>query len=478
MSLRASTIGVLLLLATVAAPVQRAGGQAAPGQAVDAAVRAQDRAASAQERAASATDRAASAQDRAAQAQERVAQAQDRVAQAQDRASQAQERSTAAQQRSDRAAEALSRANEAGAAGRDVAVSARGATDRYREMAAASPLALELIDDIAAVRGEVLALDPSPAVVQAVVREGYSILAEETIEGIDLRYVTFGVPAGRPLRAALAQLRELAPGTEFTANHIHLQSGPPPAASASARLAPDTRVEGPAIGLIDGGVADTAGVRRITQRGFAVGAPAPDAHGTALASLLASTRSVKSAAPGAPILVADVYGGDPKGGSALNLARALGWMASRGVPVVVVGLVGPSNPVVARAVKQVQARGTIVVAPVGNAGAAAPPMFPAAYPEVIGVTGVDRRNRALVEAGRGAHVDYAAPGADIFAAGIDGKRSSVRGTSYAAPLVAGRLWNARTAANPLNALTAEVVDLGPGGRDEVFGHGLVCGRCR
>lgn len=471
MSLRASSIGALLLLAAIAAPVQRAGGQAAPGQAVDSAMRAQERAASAQDRAATATDRAASAQDRAAQAQ-------DRAAQAQERSTQAQERSTAAQQRSDRAAEALARAGEARSAGRDIAAAARGTSERYREMAAASPLALELIDDIAAVRGEVLSLDPSPAVVEAVVREGYSILAQEAIEGIDLRYVTFGVPAGRSLGAALAQLRELAPQTEFTANHIHLQSGPPPAARAEARLAPSSRIDGPAIGLIDGGVADTAGVRRIAQRGFAAGAPAPDAHGTALASLLAAARGVKSAAAGAPLLVADVYGRDPKGGSALSLARALGWMASRGVPVVAVGLVGPSNPIVARAVKQVQARGTIIVAPVGNAGAAAPPLYPAAYPDVVGVTGVDRRNRALVEAGRGPHVDFAAPGADIFGAGLDGKRTSLRGTSYAAPLVAGRLWKELSAGNPLGALSAEALDLGPAGRDEVFGHGLVCGGCR
>lgn len=458
MSLRASTIGALLLFAAVAAPVQRAGGQAAPGQAVDAALRAQDRAATAQERAAGATERATSAQDRVAQAQERASQA---------------------QQRSDHAAEALARAGEVGANGRYIAAGVRSPAARYREMAAANPRALELIDGIAAVRGEILSLDPSPAVVQAVVDQGYDVLAEEVIEGIDLRYVTFRVPVGWPLGRALAQLRQLHPETEFAANHIHLQSGPTPVGRASARLAPDSRIEGPAIGLIDGGVADTAGVRRIAQRGFAADAPTPDAHGTALASLLTTSRGVKkSAAEDAPLLVADVYGRDPKGGSALSLARALGWMASRGVPVVVVGLVGPSNPIVARAIKQLQARGTILVAPVGNAGAAAPPMYPAAYPDVVGVTGVDRRNRALVEAGRGAHVDYAAPGADIFGAGLDGKKTRLRGTSYAAPLVAGRLWEARSAGDPLSVLNAEALDLGTMGRDEVFGLGLVCERCR
>jgi hypothetical protein len=350
--------------------------------------------------------------------------------------------------------------------------------ERHRELAAAHPQALELVDEIAAVRGEVLSIDPSPVVISAAQRAGFSIIADETIPGIDLRYVTFGVPAEVSLKTALAELRQLAPATEFSANHIHLQSGSARTPSRSARLAPSARINGPAVGLIDGGVAATAAVPQVVQRGFAAGAPAPDAHATALASLVAGERGVKSAAPGAPLLAADVYGRDPRGGSAVALARALGWMATRQVPVLVIALVGPSSPIVARAVERVQERGTIIVAPVGNAGAAAPPMFPAAYPGVVGVTGVDRRNRALVEAGRGPHVDYAAPAADIFGAGLNGSSVPVRGTSYAAPLVAGRLWAARGSGRPLATLQAEAADLGRRGRDKVFGHGLVCGGCR
>lgn len=460
-------VGSLLLLALVGA---------APGQ----------RAEQVQGRVDRATEASMRVQERATQAQSRAGAVQDRADAAQERAAAVQERAAAAQDRGESANAAAARAQSAGAAGRQVAakaqdreVSAANQHQQFRSLAEAHPQALELIDRYVAVRGEVVAFDPSVEVLDAARQNGFSILAEETIEGIELRYVTLAVPTGMPLEQALLDLRALAPRAEFAANHIHIRSGTSRGKPvAGARLASSSRFEGPALGLIDGGVAETGHLLQVLQRGFVAGAPAPDEHATSMASLLAGVGRMNSAAPGAPLLVADIYGQDPKGGNSLALARALGWLAQRNVPVAVIGLVGPANPIVARAVRQVQARGMIVVAPVGNAGPAAPPMYPAAYPGVVGATGVDRRNRALVEGGRGAHVDFAAPGADILAADASGKLVKVRGTSFAAPLVAGRLWHARDAAYPLSVLTKEAVDLGPKGRDPVFGNGLVCATCR
>jgi len=82
------------------------------------------------------------------------------------------------------------------------------------------------------------------------------------------------------------------------------------------------------------------------------------------------------------------------------------------------------------------ARGHVIVAAVGNDGPAAPPLYPAAYAGVIGVTAVDPRQRLLPEAGRGPQVDFAAPGMGLFAAAPRQRWQQVRGTSYAAPLVA------------------------------------------
>src|SRR5256885_16889990 len=89
--------------------------------------------------------------------------------------------------------------------------------------------------------------------------------------------------------------------------------------------------------------------------------------------------------------------------------------------------------------QNVLARGHLVVAAVGNDGPAAPPLYPAAWPGVVGVTAVDARQQVLVEALRGAQGKFAAPGADMAAAGPHQGDGLGRGASFASPLVAGLL---------------------------------------
>ena len=167
-------------------------------------------------------------------------------------------------------------------------------------------------------------------------------------------------------------------------------------------------------------------------------------------------------------MVADVYGRDPAGGNAIAIARALGWLAAHQVRIVTISLVGPDNPLLSGAIAAARRKGLIVVAAVGNDGPAAPPAFPASYDGVVAVTGVDGRDRALIEAGRALHLDYAAPGADMVAANINGKAARVRGTSFAAPFVAGRLHQHLQQGNlpaALQALSGEARDLGRKGPD-------------
>ena len=169
------------------------------------------------------------------------------------------------------------------------------------------------------------------------------------------------------------------------------------------------------------------------------------------------------------MLVADVYGGNRAAGSATAVTRALGWLAGKRPSVINISLVGPANRVVARAISALQARGITIVAAVGNDGPAAPPQYPASYAGVVAVTGVDGKGRALLEAGRAAHLDFAAPGADMAAALPGRGYSRVRGTSFAAPLVAARL----AAAGSLQRLAVEARP----GKGRV-GRGIVCGLCR
>ena len=119
-----------------------------------------------------------------------------------------------------------------------------------------------------------------------------------------------------------------------------------------------------------------------------------------------------------------------------------------------------------------------MVAAVGNDGPAAPPAYPASYPGVLAITGVDGRGRPLIEAGRALHLDYSAPGADMFARDNRGRWARVRGTSYAVPLVAARAAAAlQRGGNWRTTLDREAEDLGPRGPDAQYGRGVLCRGC-
>ncbi len=143
---------------------------------------------------------------------------------------------------------------------------------------------------------------------------------------------------------------------------------------------------------------------------------------------------------GRELFAADVYCGLGTGGAVDAVVDAISWIARARVAVINVSLVGPPNTTLENVVKIAVARGFVIVAAVGNDGAAAPPLYPASYPGVIGVTGVDAREKVLLEACRGPQVDFAAPGADSMAAAmLSPGFAAVRGTSFAAPIVAGLL---------------------------------------
>lgn len=347
------------------------------------------------------------------------------------------------------------------------------------------------------VRGELLAVAPSPGSLARAATAGFMVMRESAVEGTDVRLVTLAIPRGLNARQAIKRLRKADPGGDYDFNHIYSSAGendPSIAAATPDCQSPPPYFSGPGggggrrIGLVDTGVDarhPALGGARVEQRGFAPGGVRPRAHGTATASLMVGRAGpFRGAAPGWALLVADVYGDGPTGGSAEALVRGLGWLAANNVSVINVSLVGPPNGALRAVIASLTARGVLVVAAVGNDGPAAPPLFPASYPGVIAVTGVDGRDRVLMEAGRALHLDFAAPGADMAAAGSGGGFTSVRGTSFAAPIVAGRLASVRSTAGPagaraaVEALTRTARDLGPAGFDRTYGRGLVGGDLR
>jgi len=326
-----------------------------------------------------------------------------------------------------------------------------------------------------AVRGEVLGVDISAAGIEAAKKAGFNLLDQSEIGDLGIRTVRLAAPKGMSLARALRTIRKAAPG-EWTANQLHFESGVA-TIPAAGLLAASQSASAAKIGMIDGGIGQHPSLSGpIEQKGFVSGAPQSSAHGTAIAALIVGEGSFKGVLPGAALLAADVYAKNPVGGNALAIAQAIGWMTGRRVMVISISLVGPANPLLAKTVSAARTRGTFIVAAVGNDGPAAPPAYPASYPGVIAVTGVDARNRALIEAGRALHIDYAAPGADMAGAKAGGGPVPLRGTSYAAPLVAARL--AGQAKPDIALLDREAVDLGKRGPDKIYGRGLICGNCR
>jgi len=321
----------------------------------------------------------------------------------------------------------------------------------------------------AIVRGEIVAVSPEQTVIDAAVATGFTVVRTRVLEGLDAQVVVLGVPHGMDTLRALDELRSLAPSTQFDLNHIYTSSGGEVHSAPMQTRAPSAAGK---LGLIDSGVDAAHPIfKDVLLHQHGCSAPVPEAHGTAVASLMV--------APGAELYAADVYCGQPTGGAADAVADAFSWLAHERVPVINVSLVGPPDVTLETVVRLVIARGYLVVAAVGNDGPAAPPLYPASYPGVVGVTGVDAHRRVLFEAGRGPQVRFAAPGADISAAKSAHTYEVVRGTSFASPIVASLLAARLPAPDPtgaqraIEALAQEAIDLGAAGPDPIYGFGLV-----
>lgn len=328
-------------------------------------------------------------------------------------------------------------------------------------------------------RQELLWVSPKPDTLKSALALGFAVLREHNLPELGLQEVVMRPPPGMATAHALAQLRALAPDVEADFNHIYTRSGEVAVAPAAAR---NTLTAARRVGLVDGGVdRQHAALRGATVHAWGCGAvPHPSAHGTAVASLLVGRETAfAGSATGTTLYAADIYCGQPADGAVEAIALALAWMARENVAVVNISLVGPSNRLLERAVQAMVRRGFLLVAAVGNDGPAAPPLYPAAYNGVVGVTAVSQQRTTLPEAAQGPQVMFAALGAGVAVAEPGGGYTLARGTSFAAPRVAGLLAqhlvtpDAQAAAATLARLISSAVDLGPVGRDPVYGYGLV-----
>lgn len=211
----------------------------------------------------------------------------------------------------------------------------------------------------------------------------------------------------------------------------------------------------------------------ILQQSFTPKAAQPDyQHGTAMASAINQCGGLG----GIQLFNAEVFARTPKGliiASAADLIKGLNWLLKQNVQAINLSLSGPPNQVLARVLSSVIERGVLVMASVGNEGAAAFPRYPAAQPGVIAITAVDQSLNVYPKAVRGNHIDFSVPGVAILLAEPNGQYINKSGTSVAnaiaTPLILQSLQNGKT----LQDLKAHAKDLGDQGKDTTFGYGLL-----
>jgi Subtilase family len=172
----------------------------------------------------------------------------------------------------------------------------------------------------------------------------------------------------------------------------------------------------------------------------AIGTQAPPhPHGTAIAGAIAAHAKLIGVAPKVKLLAARVFSGTGESaqGTTFNILKGIDWAAAQGARIVNMSFAGPSDPMIRNMLAKAYARGIVLIAAVGNGGPHAPPLYPAAYPDVIGVTATDADDKLLAQANRGRQVAVAAPGVDIVAPAPADSYQIVSGTSIAAAHVSG-----------------------------------------
>jgi len=333
----------------------------------------------------------------------------------------------------------------------------------------------------------------SPEVFEQLADEGYLFQTVSELPGMGLRLAEVAAPSSFNISTVRQGVIDIVGSdrAEVDLNHIYtagIQAGE----SSGEGILPRTAVDFPAdteamplrIGMIDSQV-DTAhpALRsaNIHTHSFATaGAVSPTFHGTAIASILVGNGGgYMGVAPSSEVFAASVFEQDPERGeiaSTVSLVKALDWLISSGVDVINISLAGPPNRLLEAALQRASESDVIILAAAGNGGPVAQPMYPAAYNTVVAVTAVDADGKIFRLANRGDYLDIAAPGVEVRHADSAGGFTSSSGTSFAVPFAAtavARLRQLQPADDALEMLCRSAEDLGPPGRDSIYGFGLL-----
>jgi subtilisin family serine protease len=158
---------------------------------------------------------------------------------------------------------------------------------------------------------------------------------------------------------------------------------------------------------------------------------------------------------------------------------AINWAIAHGAKVISISqAVDVDDLLMRRSIEDAVAHDTVVVAGVGNIPGTSVG-FPAAYPGVVAVAGVDRQGNHADFSLTGPEVVLSAPAVDIEEVALGHGYGTHSGTSDATAIVAGAVALVRakypnlSAKEVVHRLTATAIDRGAPGRDNVYGYGIV-----
>lgn len=158
-------------------------------------------------------------------------------------------------------------------------------------------------------------------------------------------------------------------------------------------------------------------------------------HSTAMFNaFLQAMQSSGKTSTSVRVLSVDVFGSSGSANT-FNVALGLITAGNKGATVINASLGGyGDSPILRDAVQQLALHNIPVFAAVGNDGSSTP-FFPAAYPEVISVTALERGGKIASYANYGTQPDAAAPGAVIFS--YNGLIYGSQGTSVSSAAATG-----------------------------------------
>ncbi|RKR89922.1 type VII secretion-associated serine protease mycosin [Micromonospora pisi] len=213
-------------------------------------------------------------------------------------------------------------------------------------------------------------------------------------------------------------------------------------------------------------------------------------HGTVIAGIIAgkvgSGAPFNGVAPSARILPIRVLPDSKRTNDPnlpLRIAEAIRWAVDQGAKVINLSLETLPRPELEEAIKYALSKQVVLVAAAGNQQQQQrnQPAYPAGYPGVIAVAGLDEQGGHVGTSVSGDYVDIAGPGLNIVGPAPRGTGYLTipeGGTSFAAAYVSGSAALVRALAPDLTAAAVadrltKTADNPPDGRNADVGYGMV-----